>query len=278
MNHNISKHLRSINIAAHRGSCGGNIPPNTLIAYEAALHQGANILEADVARSADGVFYMFHTGSGNEKYYLGIDCAFEDLTSKELDAICLNNELGKDTIYHLSRLEDMLLQFKDRCIINLDRSWEYWEEIVPLIRKMDMADQILLKSPCKKEWIEKTRIVAPDFAYMPIITEDIKPFYEMGGDQLPGYIGAELVFASEESPILRDRVVEMLHKEGKIAWGNSIQFSAQKILSAGHNDDLSLSGDPDSGWGWLIKQGFDIIQTDWVCALKNYLETLSFSK
>ena len=269
--------MKTVNIAAHRGSCGGNIPPNTSAAYEAALYQGANILEADVARSADGVFYMFHTGSGNEKYYLGIDCAFEDLTSKELDKIHLNNELGKDTLYRLNRLEDILLQFKGRCIINLDRSWEYWEEIMPMVRKMDMVEQILLKSPCKKEWIEKASAVAPDFAYMPIINEDIMPFYELGGDRLPGFIGAELVFATEESPILRDCTVEMLHKDGKIAWGNSIQFSARKILSAGHNDDISLSGNPDAGWGWLIRHGFDIIQTDWVCALKNYVETLSFS-
>ena len=43
MNHSISKYLKTVNIAAHRGSCGGNIPPNTSAAYEAALYQGANI-------------------------------------------------------------------------------------------------------------------------------------------------------------------------------------------------------------------------------------------
>lgn len=277
MEHGIFKHLKPVSIAAHRGSCGGNIPPNTIVAYETALYQGAHILEADVARSADGVFYMFHTGSGNEKYYLGIDCAFEDLTSKELDAIRVNNELGKDTIYHLNRLEDVLHHFKNRCVINLDRSWEYWEEILPMVRQLDMVDQILLKSPCKKEWIEKAGFVAPDFAYMPIINEDITPFYEMGGDKLPGFIGAELVFSTEDSPIIRDHVVARLHADSKIAWGNGIQFSAQKILSAGHNDDISVSGNPDAGWGWLIRNGFDIIQTDWVPALKIYLESLSFS-
>lgn len=277
MNHSISKYLRPVNIAAHRGSCGGNIPPNTMVAYEAALYQGANILEADVARSADGVFYMFHTGSGNEKFYLGIDCAFEDMTSRELDEIRVNNDFGKDTPYHLDRLEDVLIRFKDRCIINLDRSWEYWEEILPLVRKLDMVDQILLKSPCKQEWIEKAGSVAPDFAYMPIINEDITPFYEMGGNRLPGFIGAELVFSTEDSPILTNHIVDHLHEEGKIAWGNGIQFSAKKILSAGHNDDISVSGNPDAGWGWLVHHGFDIIQTDWVCALKLYLESLSFS-
>ena len=275
MKHGIFQYLKPINIAAHRGSCGGNIPPNTITAYEAALYQGANILEADVARSADGVYYMFHTGF--EKFFLGIDCPFESLTSKELDKLTLNNEFGKDTVYHLDRLDTVLDRFQNRCVINLDRSWEYWEELVPMIDRRGMADQILLKSPCKKEWIEKAKLVAPAYAYMPIINEDITPFYEMGGESLPGYIGAELVFSSEASPILTNHVVEQLHKEGRIAWGNGIQFSAAKVLSAGHNDDISVSGDPDAGWGWLIAQGFDIIQTDWVSALKLYIETLSFS-
>lgn len=277
MNHSISKYLKAVNIAAHRGSCGGNIPPNTIVSYEAALYQGANILEADVARSADGVFYMFHTGSGNEKYYLGVDCAFEELSSGELDKLRLRNDFGKETLYHLDRLEDVLKRFQNRCILNLDRSWEYWEEIAPMARKLGMVDQILLKSPCEKKWIELAGSAAPDFAYMPIINEDITPFYEMGGGELPGFIGAELVFPTENSPILSGHVVERLHAGGRIAWGNGIQFSAQKVLSAGHNDDISVSGNPDAGWGWLVRHGFDIIQTDWVCALKNYLKTLSFS-
>lgn len=277
MNHGICRYLKPVSIAAHRGSCGGNIPPNTMTAYEAALFQGAHILEADVARSADGVFYMFHTGSGNEKYYLGIDCAFEDLNSKELDELRINNDFGKKTRYRLERLEDVLERFRNRCVINLDRSWEYWEEILPLVRRHDMVGQILLESPCKKEWIEKAGSVAADFAYMPIINEDITPFYEMGGDALPCFIGAELVFAAESSPVIADHAVEKLHRDGKIAWGNGIQFSAQKILNAGHNDDISVSGNPDAGWGWLVRHGFDIIQTDWVSALKLYLESLSFS-
>lgn len=275
MRHGIFQYLRSPSIAAHRGSCGGNIPPNTITAYEAALYQGADILEADVARSADGVFYMFHTGF--EKFYLGIDCPFESLTSRELAQLPLNNEFGKETVYHLDRLESVLERFKGRCVINLDRSWEYWEELVPMIERLDMVNQILLKSPCQKEWIEKACLTAPAFAYMPIINEDITAFYELGGDRVPGYIGAELVFSSESSPIITGRVVDRLHQDGKIAWGNGIQFSAAKVLSAGHNDDVSVSGNPSAGWGWLIAHGFDIIQTDWVSALKLYIETLSFS-
>ena len=47
-------------IAAHRGASGGNIPCNTLAAYEIALRQGADIVEIDVAISAEGGHYVFH--------------------------------------------------------------------------------------------------------------------------------------------------------------------------------------------------------------------------
>ena len=274
MNLGIMNYLHFPSIAAHRGSCGGNIPPNTISAYEAALYQGAEILEADIARSADGVFYMFHTGSGNEACYLGLDCPFEDMSSKDLDQLWLNNEFRKTTQYRLTRFEDVLSRFRGRGVFNLDRAWAYWEELIPLIEANGMRDQILLKSPCQLEWIQKAKEVAPDYAYMPIINEDLESFYEMGGDEIPGFCCAELVFSSEDSPILRNDAISRLHSEGKLAWGNGIRFSRDKNLNAGHGDDISITGNPDAGWGWLIHAGFDIIQTDWVHSLHFYLSNL----
>ncbi len=48
-------------------------------------------------------------------------------------------------------------------------------------------------------------------------------------------------------------------------------YSSRVPLAAGHNDDISLTGDPEDGWGWLAKKGFDIIQTDWTHHCVNYL-------
>ena len=49
-------------IVAHRGVSGGNIPCNTLAAYEVALRQGADMIEIDVEMSADGKLFIFHPG------------------------------------------------------------------------------------------------------------------------------------------------------------------------------------------------------------------------
>ena len=41
-------------ICAHRGIWGGNIPCNNIKAYDIALSQGADMVEIDVTRAADG--------------------------------------------------------------------------------------------------------------------------------------------------------------------------------------------------------------------------------
>ena len=58
-------------VAAHRGTCGGNIIENTTDAYECAIKHRADIVEMDAVRSADGELFMFH--DGNEKRLLGVD-------------------------------------------------------------------------------------------------------------------------------------------------------------------------------------------------------------
>ena len=52
---------KGVLVAAHRGVASGNIPCNTLAAFEAALRQGADILETDVILSDEGEMYIFHT-------------------------------------------------------------------------------------------------------------------------------------------------------------------------------------------------------------------------
>ena len=49
-------------VAAHRGTSGGNIPPNSIAAFDIALKEGADILEMDLFQSIDGELFVFHTG------------------------------------------------------------------------------------------------------------------------------------------------------------------------------------------------------------------------
>jgi glycerophosphoryl diester phosphodiesterase len=60
---------KRILLAAHRGVSGGNIPCNTIASFEIALRQGADIMELDVQRSADGQLYVFHEGKEEPHLY-----------------------------------------------------------------------------------------------------------------------------------------------------------------------------------------------------------------
>lgn len=49
-------------LCAHRGVWGGNIPCNNTLAFDIALSHGADMIELDVTRSADGELFIFHPG------------------------------------------------------------------------------------------------------------------------------------------------------------------------------------------------------------------------
>ena len=49
-------------VAAHRGECGGNIPCNTMAAYEIAVRHGADMIEVDLNKSADGTLWIDQVG------------------------------------------------------------------------------------------------------------------------------------------------------------------------------------------------------------------------
>ena len=55
--------LKETLITAHRGLSCANIPGNTQISFEAALAQGADMIELDVTRAADGELILVDDGS-----------------------------------------------------------------------------------------------------------------------------------------------------------------------------------------------------------------------
>jgi glycerophosphoryl diester phosphodiesterase len=114
--------------------------------------------------------------------------------------------------------------------------------------------------------------LAPDMMFMPIYKEEdtLTPLLEQMD---VNFVGAELVFAEDTSPIAQPDYIRGHKEKGRLLWCNAILFNCKKPLSGGHTDDVAVTGDPDKGWGWIADRGFDIIQTDWVMPLKAYLQS-----
>jgi glycerophosphoryl diester phosphodiesterase len=99
-------------IASHRGKFGGGILENILAALELALKQDADILEIDIARTADGELIGFHdqaidrlitdTGLVSEKTFL------------EIKQLPLRNTISDFNGQYVNTLDEILEFLKER--------------------------------------------------------------------------------------------------------------------------------------------------------------------
>jgi len=258
-------------VAAHRGVSGANIPCNTKTAFNIALMQGADILELDVAKSLDGELFVFHPGM--EKPHLGSDKYLSELTAKEIKELRFLNQDNAYTATGVVPLDEMFGFLKDKAYINVDKYWMYMEEITHCIRKCGVDNQVIVKIQNSREQVDALEKIAPDLAVMPVIDhEDNLTEYAL--EKNINYIGAEVLFSSDNDKVVSDEYIKDMHEKGLMIYGNAIVYDIRANISAGHTDDIALDGNPEHGWGWFVKKKFDVIQTDWCMMLKNYLKTL----
>lgn len=254
-------------IAAHRGTCGGNVVQNTCMSYKNALLHGADMIEVDVSMTSDGVFYAFH--NGEEPLELGIDRDIRTMTSEEVDQLYTLNSVRHVCRQKLEYLEDVLERFRGKCLINIDRSWFYWKEIIAFLERMDMKDQILLKSGVEEDLLKELEVSGTGIMYMPIMRRpeewDIIKKYDIN------VAAAELIFIDLESEFLSPEFIGQLKEAGIAPWVNAITLDDDTILSGLLDDNNAIKIGYEETWGTLMDLGFEIIQTDWPALLKGYI-------
>ena len=259
----------NVQVVAHRGAAGSNIPCNTIPAFDIAPKGGASILEMDLFKSTDGKIFIFHTGK--EPYQLNKNIDLTKLDSEEIKKLRLINVDFNPTQWGINSFDDVLEHFKGRCILNLDRIGDCIPDVIKAVERHNMKDQVLLKHAPIPSVLKIIEDVAPDYMFMPIYMEEDNASGIIEKMNI-NYIGAELVFKTEESSVIQPEYIESMKKRGKTLWGNAVLYNYKIPLSAGHTDDVSMIDDPDKGWGWLVDHGFDIIQTDWTYQCCKYLK------
>ncbi len=264
-----TKAKENIIIVAHRGVAGGNIPCNTLAAYEIALKQGADMIEIDVSRSLDGELFIFHPSM--EHAHLNKFLLLPTLPFNVIKKLHYVNNDNTPTQFGISSLDDFFEQFKNRCFINIDKFWNNPEKIYQTIKRHSMTEQVLVKSKVNKKVINVLEELCPELPFMPIV-HNTHPLHNDLMSKNINYVGVECVFADENAPIAQDEFIEKMHQDDKLVWFNSIIYNYKYQLAGGHSDDTSLTVCEDDGWGWLADKGADFIQTDWPMMLIDYLK------
>lgn len=254
-------------IAVHRGSPGGNIIENTIPAYKAALQQGGDMLEVDVAKSADDVLYMFHDGT--EPRLLNEPDNIATMDSSKIDQLACFNSNFVPTNTRLERLERVLTYFKGDTLINIDRAWDFWPELFEMLDKHDVMEQVILKGHVTRETLEMFDRHPNKYMFMPIIfsAEEIDTVLSYSDINL---VGMELIARSDADPLFQNETIERLHHLNLFVWANAITLDDETVLFGGLDDDTSIIQTPDLGWGKLLEKQIDIIQTDWPALLSPY--------
>ncbi|MBV8327304.1 glycerophosphodiester phosphodiesterase family protein [Chryseobacterium sp.] len=242
-----------IMVIAHRGGWR-EAPENSVAAMKKAIEQGVNMVEIDLAMTKDSVLVLMHdqtidrttTGKGKPS----------DYSLEELKKFRLRDGLGVSTQMKIPTLEEILDITQGKIFINLDKAFDYFNEVYPILKKRNLLDQILFKGPATyDEFNKKYGKIKNEIHYMPIIRLNHNEGWKKIDDYLKNYkvYGFELTLGSDESHLIDFR---KLREKGIRIWVNSLWPD----LSAGHYDDLALE-DPDM-YHWYPDHQVNMIQTD----------------
>ncbi|MGM9760099.1 MAG: glycerophosphodiester phosphodiesterase family protein [Parabacteroides sp.] len=260
------KQTDKVLVVAHRGDWR-NAPENSLQAFKNCIEMGVDMIEIDLKKTKDGELVLMHdetidrTTNGKGKP--------SDYTLEELRQFRLKNGLGRVTFHPIPTFKEVLDLTKGKILINIDKGYDYFQEVYALLEQTGTVNQAVIKSsyPYAKVKAEQQDVLEK-VIYMPIIDlespeaeqriEEFKPMRP---------VAIECVFKQVTPDVLR--LLKLIRQNGSKVWINSLWPS----LNAGHDDDRAVElEEPDESWGWILEQGATLIQTDRPAALIRYLD------
>lgn len=254
-----------IMVVAHRADWR-EAPENSVMAVKKAIDKGINMVEIDLALTKDNVLILMHdqtidrttTGKGKPS----------DYTLEEIKKLYLRDGVGSPTQMKIPTLEEVLDVTNGKIFINLDKAFDYFDLVYPILKKRNMFDQILFKGTASYEdFNKKYGKIKNEIHYMPIVRLSANEGWEKINGYLKNYkvYGFEFTLGLDESHLIDFKEVQ---KKGVRVWVNSLWPD----LSASHNDDLILEN--PNAYEWYLKNNVNIIQTDRPKELIEYLKKM----
>lgn len=254
-------------VVSHRGDWR-NYPENSIPAIESVIRMGVDVMELDLMKTKDGVLVLSHdktldrctNGKG----------PVSDYTLAEIKKFRLKRAHGVATdSLRMPTLEEALAVCKDRIVVNVDKGFEYYDDVLAITEKLGVTDQILIKGKRPVDFVaEKFAPYPRNMMYMPII--DIQ---SAAGKQLFNqYLStgtvplAYEVCWSKYGPEVKDCFDKIISQGSKL-WVNTIWGSLCGYL----DDDKARAEGVDKIYDQVLSYGTTMIQTDRPEQLIRYL-------
>jgi glycerophosphoryl diester phosphodiesterase len=260
---------KTVLVTAHRGDWR-NAPENSLQGLKNSIKKGFDVVECDLKRTKDGVLILMHdktidrstNGKGKP----------EDYTLEQIKQFKLEDAIPHATAHTIPTLKEFLELAKNKVIVCLDKGFDYFDEAMKIVTELDMQDQIIYNIPAIT--LDSLKLlnlqyyndsVVLNILGFPIDTANankIAESYKSRGRSI-----LHPTFNNDTIPF-----ISWMHrvKSMKLGlWLNSLWPEHNGV----HHDDRAVEqNDPDGSWGWLIKNGATIIQTDRPTELLKYLK------
>ncbi|WP_156290657.1 glycerophosphodiester phosphodiesterase family protein [Oceanobacillus salinisoli] len=265
----LNKQLQNYPVA-HRGIIRLHepIPENSLAALHHCIRQGVLFMEIDLQKTKDGELVLMHDTTVNRM--TNGSGKISDMTLSEIKSLYLYEGSGKNkrtTKEKIPTFEEALDVINGKAIANVDKGWEYREEVFHMLKKKDMFQHVLIKSDKTiKEVQQFLKDTKYDIYYMhKVFNRDVENMEEILHTLCP--LALEVSFFKKEDTIVSNSLIQELQQKTNV-WLNALDVSS----NAGVNDSLSLV-DPSKGWGWLMEKSPNLNQTDYSLIFNDFKET-----
>ena len=269
-------------VACHRGDWR-NVPENSIPAIESVIRMGADMVEIDIHRTADSVLVLCH--DANVRRTTNFSRVFRDqkdkspaicdLTLDEIKSLSLKRAHGVtiDTL-RMPTLREALLCTKDRICVNIDKGWDYYDEVLAITEELGVTDQVLIKGTKSIDEVKAHEAAYEhNMMYMPIV--DIQK--EKGKALLEDYLergevplAYEVCWQNNDDGAFREACSKIIGQGSKV-WVNTIWASL--CGGDGNDDDAAfVCDDPGEVYQQYLDLGVSMFQTDRPAMLISWLE------
>lgn len=253
-------------VAAHRGDWR-NAPENSLQAIQNCIDMGVDIVEVDVRKTSDGQLILMHDETLNRTTNGVGNVA--DWSLDSIKTLHLKNGIAGVTDHSIPTLKEALQLAQGKLLLYLDKTLSLMPETLQLLDEMQVLDQVIFMHPIKREEAEKLFGIY----YLPRVNfiARIELDEENPRQFIDQYIAAQyrplaiqLRLASETTGQVE--LIDYIQQHNFRVCVSTLWAP----VSAGHSDDQAVHN-PDAHWGWHIRQGVTIINTDRPQSLLSYL-------
>ena len=263
-------------VAAHRADYVF-APENSIQALENAIYFGADLIETDVRLTKDGHVVMMHdytvdrmtNGTGR----------VSDLTLAEIKKLYLKTNWGGSTQFQVPTLEEFIQVAKGKVCLYLDKAGydlpehekgHLVKELLKILRKNGVLEEAVFVL----DWpYEKAKsIFGADLEkviYCPVIEDKIPDLEAYVNEYIEKLSPVAFQFRFKSLDTHTYRLLPKVLASGSKAF----VAATWDEHTAYHSDRVSIFNRPSEGWGWLIQQGFSVLETNYARDLIRYLES-----